>query len=62
MDLKQYYKKKVKIINSKGAQYIGTVIGFSFAKDDEKNEDAIDLDCGYGFYTSDIKSIEILSE
>ncbi len=62
MNLEQYFCKKVRLIDINGKSFQGLVDGFSYAKDDERNEDAIDLDCGYGFYESDIVSIEIIED
>ncbi len=61
MSLEKFYEKKVRLIDNKNKEYCGFVTSFSYAKDEEENEDAIDLDCGFGFHESDIKSIEIIN-
>lgn len=62
MDLSKYTFKDVRIIDKSGTIHTGHVDLYIPDKDNDIFEDCIGLDTGTGFYASDIKSIEILSE
>lgn len=65
MELEDYVSKRVKIITTTGNTYIGKVIGFTQALDNEPEIDEIDIrnekdNVLYGLYENEIKSIEVL--
>ncbi len=63
MDLSNFFKKKVRIIDLSGKETIGYCDGYIPDKDNDISEDSIEIGkAGVGFYESDIQSIEIVEE
>jgi hypothetical protein len=62
MKLKDYKGKRIRAVVVNGDIYIGKVILFTPATDNEINEDAIALDTGWWLDESDIKTIEIIND
>ncbi len=65
MELEDYVGKRVKITSVNNNTYIGKVIGFTQALDNEPEIDSIDIDNeidnrGYFLLENEIKSIEVL--
>lgn len=65
MELEDYVGKRVKIISVNDNTYIGKVIGFTQALDNEPEIDSIDIDNeidnkGYFLFKNEIKSIEVI--
>lgn len=65
MNLKQYYNKKVKIVDRIDAVIYGTVSDYFYPEDNEPEEESIVVDSLNGelleFYEKNIKSIEIVA-
>ncbi len=62
IDLEQFFNKTVRVVDLKGCIYTGKVDLFEYAKDNDESEDCISIDCGWWFYESDIKLIEIIDK
>ncbi len=66
MDLHSYFNKNVKIISISDNIFIGKVISYTSAKDNEENEESIVIDTSsrniaIELMKSEIKSIEIIN-
>ncbi len=61
MNLEQYFNRRVRVIDKLGKAYVGVVDVFTYAKDNDVNEDAIAIS-GVGIWLdeSDIQSIELI--
>ncbi len=62
MKLSRFLGKKVQLGCTNGKTYTGKIIDHIFSKDNDIDEESISLEGGYGFYESDIKSIEIVED
>lgn len=62
--LKQYYNKKVEIIDAEGQTFFGTVTDYIFPEDNEPEVESIIIDTLDGetieFTEKDIKTIEVI--
>ncbi len=61
IDLKQFYHKNVKLIDTDGKEWIGYVEDYEYADENYEEKECIDLDVGdrgISFYIDEIKSIE----
>jgi hypothetical protein len=62
--LKQYYNKKVKIVDVDDEVFYGTVSDYFYPEDNEPEEESIVIDSLSGdlleFYEKNIKSIEVV--
>lgn len=61
-NLSQFQNKKVKVIDMEDDVYIGNVVLFTPAKDNDSEEDAIAISSGIWLDEGEIKSIEVVED